>query len=81
MGNTNYKLEDIVKLIENECGQKARLERKFSKEYLIGKVTEENLLNIGFKFKEYTQYDICPMYTMGNIVALFDDTILHIMED
>ena len=76
-----YDIKKIVKMLEVAASSKARKERKFNEEYLIPNVTETNLLDTGFVFAGYSQGNICPTYRMGNIYALFDDMVLHVMED
>lgn len=80
MSKIEYNLENIVAQIEKISNQKAKKESKFNLEYIIGNVTEEHLTEIGFKFIEYSQYNRCPVYQLGNILALFDDQILHVRE-
>lgn len=80
MKNVSYQLKDVVKAIEEKSSQKARLDHKFEQEYLIPNVVEEDLIELGFEFLEYSKGVRCPTYQMGNIFALFNDQVLHVME-
>lgn len=75
---TRYDLKTIANLIAKKAGTKAILDNKFKLEYLISNVTEEILVELGFEYKEKSAFHICPLYKKGNILALFDETILHL---
>lgn len=77
---TRFKLESIVELIATTAKTKAKLDPKFELEYIIPKVSEKMLTDLGFVFKEKSSYKVCPIYQMGNIIAWFDETLLHISE-
>ena len=79
---TIYKLEDVVKLLEDTVGQKAVLDNIFKTTYLLGNVTEENLLDNGFKCFGPTNKAgyVTYMYRLGNIEAVFIEEILHIYD-
>ena len=77
---TKFNLIDIVTLIETTANTKARLDNKFGLEYLIPNVSEQNLIDAGFEFKEKSSYNICPIYQKSNILAHFDEGILHVYE-
>ena len=77
---TKFNLIDIVKLIETTANTKARLDNKFGLEYLIPNVTEQNLIDAGFEFKEKSSFNVCPIYQRANILAHFDESILHVYE-
>lgn len=77
---TKFRLEDVVKAIEETSKSKAVLDPKFELEYLIGNVLEEHLLNVGFKYTGKSSYNICPTYQMNNIFAFFDEGVLHVSE-
>ena len=75
-----FNLIDIVKLIETTANTKARLDNKFGLEYLIPNVSEQNLIDAGFEFKEKSSFNVCPIYQRANILAHFDESILHVYE-
>ena len=77
---TKFNLIDVVKLIETTANTKARLDNKFGLEYLIPNVTEQNLIDAGFEFKEKSSFNVCPIYQRANILAHFDESILHVYE-
>ena len=77
---TKFNLIDVVKLIETIANTKARLDNKFGLEYLIPNVTEQNLIDAGFEFKEKSSFNVCPIYQRANILAHFDESILHVYE-
>lgn len=77
---TIYVLEDVVSKIVEVSGQKSRLDNKFGLEYLIPNVSEDNLTEVGFTFTGYSSYHRCPTYQMGNIFAIYNDQILHVMK-
>lgn len=78
---TNYDLELIVKEIEKVSNQKAKFDTYLKQEYLIGNVEEEHLLQVGFEFIEYGQYNHYPIYKFGNILAIYIGNVLHIMKE
>ena len=77
---TKFNLIDVVKLIETTANTKARLDNKFGLEYLIPNVYEQNLIDAGFEFKEKSSFNVCPIYQRANILAHFDESILHVYE-
>lgn len=77
---TKFNLIDVVKLIETTANTKARLDNKFGLEYLIPNVSEQNLIDAGFEFKEKSSFNVCPIYQRANILAHFDESILHVYE-
>ena len=77
---TKFNLIDIVKLIETTSNSKARLDNKFGLEYLVPNVSEQNLIDSGFEFKEKSSFNVCPIYQRSNILAHFDEGILHVYE-
>ena len=77
---TKFNLIDVVKLIETTANTKARLDNKFGLEYLIPNVTEQNLIDAEFEFKEKSSFNVCPIYQRSNILAHFDEGILHVYE-
>lgn len=80
---TIYDIEAIVKMIEAKAGTKAKRVNLYEPEYTIGRVTVEHLTEIGFTFKEMSNSIgvVCPIYEMGNLEALFNDTILHVIDN
>lgn len=77
---TKFNLIDIVKLIETTANTKARLDNKFGLEYLIPNVSEQNLIDTEFEFKEKSSFNVCPIYQKANILAHFDESVLHVYE-
>ena len=75
-----FNLIDVVKLIENTANTKARLDNKFGLEYLIPNVSEQNLIDAKFEYKEKSSFNACPIYQISNILAHFDECILHVYE-
>lgn len=79
---TIYKLEDIVKILEDAVEGKAVKDNLFKNSYLLGNVTEEILLENDFKCfgptnkAGYYTY----MYRLGNIEAVFIEEVLHIYD-
>lgn len=87
MSNMNYdgiifNIENVANKIQETTGVKLKLKNFQSPEYVsLGQITEEDLINIGFKFIGYSSYIKCPIYRYGkNIEAIFNETILHIYD-
>ena len=79
---TIYNLETVVKILEDTVGKKAVKENLFKLDYLLGGVTEENLIDNNFKCFGPTNkagYDTY-IYRLGNIEAVFIENILHIYD-
>lgn len=79
---TIFDLESVANTIKEASGGTMILKKKFegsADEYHISNVTEEILTNLGFEFKGYTLYGNAPYYEKENILAYFDDVILHVM--
>lgn len=78
-----YNLEQVVKSLEDISGQKAVVDKVFNTTYLMGNMTEDNLLDVGFKCFGPTNkggFDTY-IYRLGkNIEACFIEQILHITE-
>lgn len=82
----NYKhdLITVVNKIKEASGGRVQEQMKFKdsgNEYLISDVTEEMLLDIGFEYKGLTLGTISPYYILDNILAYFDDELLHVVEE
>lgn len=75
---TRFELKLIAEEIASKAKTKATLDPKFELEYLVPKVNEKLLTDLGFEFKEKSSYKVCPIYQKGNILAWFDETILHV---
>lgn len=76
---TIYDLSTIVELFSQQSGHKAYLDDKFKTEYIIGNVTEQDLIDFGFtktsisnKCGVYT-----PIYRYGNIEAIYVEQLVH----
>lgn len=81
--NIKYSLDTVVSSIVELSGGSKQKTKKFEgsqDEYLLSDVTEEMLIELGFEFKGYTCYGAAPYYEKGNILAYFDDVVLHVME-
>lgn len=79
---TIYDLEAVVKILEDTVGKKAVKENLFKLDYLLGGVTEENLIDNNFKCFGPTNkagYDTY-IYRLGNIEAVFIENVLHIYD-
>lgn len=78
-----YDLKQVVKSLEKSSGQKAVVDRIFNTTYLMGNMTEDDLLDAGFKCFGPTHkggFDTY-IYRLGkNIEACFIEQILHITE-
>lgn len=82
--NTKYDLKTVANQIAAKSGGLIREMKKFkgsADEYFISDVTEEMLIELGFEYKGYTHYGIAPYYLKDNILAYFDDVVLHVMEE
>lgn len=82
--NTKYNLKTVVDKISETSGGTVNDTKRFEgsgDEYLISNVEEQMLLDMGFEFKGYTTYNTAPYYIMGNILAYFDDVVLHVVEE
>lgn len=80
---TKQDLDLIAKKIQEVSGGTIDKKKKFedsADEYFISDVTEDMLLELGFEYKGYTMYGIAPYYELDNILAYFDDVVLHVME-
>lgn len=76
----NYNLKSVIEKLETSAGQKAYLENKLDDEYIIGNITTEDLLDIGFEF--IYESNSCglqtPIYRFGNIEAIYVGQLLHV---
>lgn len=82
--NIKYNLKSVVDKIAEKSDGIVNKMKKFegtAEEYFISEVTEEMLLELGFEYKGYTHYGIAPYYLKGNILAYFDDVVLHVMDE
>lgn len=80
--NVKFDVENIVKELENATEQKAHKDKLFNNVYLIGNITEDNLLDLGFKcygLSNKSGYETY-LYRLGNIEAIFVDQVVHISE-
>lgn len=79
---TIYDLENIVERVEQAVDGKAVKDNIFNLSYMIGNVTEEDLLDIGFKCFGPTNKAgyVTYMYRIGNIEAVFIEEVLHIYD-
>lgn len=75
-------IKTILKKIEQATNQKAHLDPKLKVDYVMGNVTEKQLLDIGFEFIEMSNKigNVCPIYRMDNIEAIFNGNLLYIHE-
>lgn len=80
---TKLDLEVVVNQIAEKSKGIVRKQKRLedpSGEYYISEVTEEMLLDLGFEYKGFTHYGVAPYYEKDNILAYFDDVVLHVME-
>ena len=79
---TIYNLEAVVKILEDTVGKKAVKDNIFKLDYLLGGVTEDNLIDNNFKCFGQTNKGgyVTYMYRLGNIEAVFIENILHIYD-
>ena len=77
-----FNLDEAIKDIANqlETTYKRTTETDYIKEYLLPNVEESKLLEIGFIYKGNTTYMNSPLYEYENLLAIFDDQILHICQ-
>lgn len=77
---TIFDLNIIVAELEKVTKQKAHKETKLGVEYVMGNVTEQQLLEANFKLVGYAnkKEHMTPIYRFGNIEALYIDQLLHI---
>lgn len=81
--NIKYDLKTVANQIAQTSGGLIRRMKKYedsTEEYFISEVTEQMLLDLGFTYKGYTSYGVAPYYEKSNILAYFDDVVLHVME-
>lgn len=79
---TIYDLEAVVKILEDTVGKKAVKDNLFKLDYLLGGVTEDDLIDNNFKCFGPTNkagYDTY-IYRLGNIEAVFIENVLHIYD-
>lgn len=80
---TKFDLKAVANQIAEKSGGSCKGMKKFEDsvdEYFVSKVTEEMLIELGFKFQGYTSYGVAPYYVKDNIMCYFDDVVLHVME-
>lgn len=77
-----YDVKVVIEKIEKATNQKAHLDTKLKVDYVIGNVTEQQLIDLGFVFVEMSNKigNVCPIYRMGNIEAIFNGNLLYIRE-
>lgn len=77
-----YDINIVINLLETATDVKFKKEREYDSEYVAGgQITENQLVDLGFRFHEYSSYMKCPIYKLGNnIEAIFDETILHVYD-
>lgn len=76
--NLDKAIEDIANQLETTY--KRATDTGYIKEYLLPNVEESKLLEIGFIYKGNTDYMQSPLYEYENLLAIFDDQILHICQ-
>ena len=77
---TKYILKDVVKELEETSGQKSVKEQKFNLEYIIPNLTEQNILDNGFSFIEYSNGVMYPIYSLGNIEIAVEGIIIYFID-
>lgn len=80
---TQYKLEDIVKSIEDATSQKAYLDDKFGLGYIIYNVDINTLETLEFKYIGDTEelYFSYPIYQKGNIMVIYRPNYIYICKE
>lgn len=73
-----YDIATIIKQLEETTNQKAKQVGLDC--YTIGNITEQNLLDCEFKFTEKSFKENYPIYTKGNIEAIFIGNLLTVRE-
>ena len=64
-------LETEANNLAEKSGGKARLEEKFKDEYVITEMTEDILLEEGYKYIGLSGYTKFPMYQKENMFGIF----------
>ena len=77
---TRFKLDKIIKVLENKFGTKAMYVHKLGGEYTFGNLTEDKLKEAGFEFYGYDMLHNYPMYRYENLEGYFDQQIFHLYE-
>lgn len=81
MTDIKYDISNIVAQIETATGVKLKLVNQYDPEYIAsGQISEEDLFALNFEFSGYSSYIKCPIYRLGNIEAIFNETILHLYD-
>lgn len=79
---TIYNVKDIINEIEKLSHKKSKCVNEYAKEYIFtGPIGESTLEEVGFVFIEYSSYIKCPVYKLGNIVAIYNENVLHIIDE
>lgn len=77
-----FNLETAIESIANslETTYKKVKTFKYSKEYILPNVEESKLLEFGFEYKGLTTSTKLPLYEYENLIAIFEDQVLHICQ-
>lgn len=77
-----FDLETAIESIANslETTYKKVKIFKYSKEYILPNVEESKLLELGFEYKGLTTATKLPLYEYENLIAIFEDQVLHICQ-
>lgn len=77
-----YNIDELINKIETSYMQKAYLSTKLGKEYIIGNIESSQLIDLGFEL--VSKSNECgintPIYRLGNIEAIYIQSLLHIYE-
>ena len=76
--NLDNAIDSIATQLETTYKRASDLD--YIKEYTLPSVSEEKLLNIGFNFKGMTTSTHIPLYEYENLIAVFDNQLLHICQ-
>lgn len=74
-------LNDLTDSLDTKLGSKGKWEPRFEQEYIMSNVSEEALVEYGFKFISYDVMHKYPIYRYENLEAVYDeDNVLYIYE-
>lgn len=79
MENINYNIKNIVDGLTKTYNVKSNKISVTPEEYVIYSITENNIIEYGFKYIGKSSYVVCPMYTYGNISGFFNENEFHLI--
>lgn len=78
----HFDLDEAIEEIAGNLGTTYTKSTRsdYSKEYLLPDVDSDDLLTLGFEYKGLTEYTEYPYYEWENLIAIYEDSILHICQ-